>query len=276
MPFTVSHAIVAVPFRRTPLPVAAVAIGAMAPDAVLFVPWLPPYAYAHSWVGVATVDLAVALVVLAAWWWLVRPAWSRVLSALLPVRFASATTRPERVPLRRLPWVVLGALVGSVTHVVWDAFSHPHGWVVLRVPALRAEYAGHPGSSIVQDASSVIGLLALVLLAVAWWRRQAGARDGAGRVRPAGPVGPTGSVHTGREARVLLVACVAVVGLVTLGRLGLAVLVGGTFTDLVVTAAFVLPPTIAVVLVLGAVAGLVVVRRWPSGTDGQERREVGA
>lgn len=38
MPFTISHAVVALPFRHTVLPAAAVAVGSMAPDAVLFVP----------------------------------------------------------------------------------------------------------------------------------------------------------------------------------------------------------------------------------------------
>ncbi|KAI3473397.1 hypothetical protein Pfo_031664, partial [Paulownia fortunei] len=48
VPFTVSHAVVALATRRLPVPVAAVAIGSMAPDTVLFArPFLPPYEDAH-------------------------------------------------------------------------------------------------------------------------------------------------------------------------------------------------------------------------------------
>ena len=37
MPFTPSHAVVALPFLRTPLVPAAIAVGAMTPDLPLFV-----------------------------------------------------------------------------------------------------------------------------------------------------------------------------------------------------------------------------------------------
>ena len=49
MPFTPSHAVVALPFLRTPLLPAAIAIGAMAPDFPLFVRGLPlHYGLTHS------------------------------------------------------------------------------------------------------------------------------------------------------------------------------------------------------------------------------------
>ena len=49
MPFTPSHAVVALPFVRTPLVPAAIAIGAMTPDLPLFVRALPlDYGVTHS------------------------------------------------------------------------------------------------------------------------------------------------------------------------------------------------------------------------------------
>ncbi len=49
MPFTPSHAVVALPFVRTPLVPAAIAIGAMTPDLPLFVRGLPlHYGVTHS------------------------------------------------------------------------------------------------------------------------------------------------------------------------------------------------------------------------------------
>ena len=56
MPFTPSHAVVALPFIRTPLVPAAIAIGAMAPDLPLFVRGLPlHYGRTHD-LGVASGD----------------------------------------------------------------------------------------------------------------------------------------------------------------------------------------------------------------------------
>ena len=49
MPFTPSHAVVALPFLRTPLVSAAIAVGAMAPDLPLFLRGMPlHYGLTHS------------------------------------------------------------------------------------------------------------------------------------------------------------------------------------------------------------------------------------
>ncbi|WP_176491502.1 DUF4184 family protein [Curtobacterium sp. 'Ferrero'] len=259
MPFTVSHAVVAFAARRTALPVAAVAAGSMAPDAVLFVPWLPPYAFTHSWAGVVTVDLAVALVVVAAWWWLVRPAWTAALPAVAR-RVPEAWSTPPHPAVGTAAWTVVACVVGSVTHVAWDAFSHPHGWVVQRVALLRVDVAGHPAWAVVQDASSALGLLALLAALAVWWRR-AGRRERVGH----------GS-RAGREARVVLGAVVALVVGVTLVRCGRVALVGGGPGAVLVTGAFTIPPVVAVALVAGAVALLVLRARRAAG---QVRPEAG-
>ncbi|MGK3950645.1 DUF4184 family protein, partial [Microbacterium sp. K2] len=49
MPFTPSHALVALPFIRTPLVPAAIAIGAMTPDLPLFLRGIGlPYSFTHT------------------------------------------------------------------------------------------------------------------------------------------------------------------------------------------------------------------------------------
>ena len=74
MPFTPSHAVVALPFVRTPLIPAAIAVGSMAPDLPLFVRGLPlGYGQTHdlAWIP-ATLVLALAL--LLVWRCILRPA----------------------------------------------------------------------------------------------------------------------------------------------------------------------------------------------------------
>lgn len=241
MPFTVSHSVVALAARWTPLPVAAVAVGAMAPDAVLFAPFLPAYAVTHSWWGVLTIDLAVALVVLATWWWLVRPAWAGVVPGVRN-RLPESWARPERVPVGRIAAVLAGCVVGSTTHVVWDGFSHPHGWAVGVLPVLREGVAGHPVYSIVQDVSSVLGLLALVIAAVSWWRRA-----------PRRAVVPVRAPE-----RTVVVLAVVLVGLAVVANTAIVLAAGGGPADIVVVLAFRLPVAVAVALTAGAVALTVV------------------
>jgi hypothetical protein len=273
VPFTVSHAVVAFAARRTPLPVAAVAVGAMAPDAVLFVPALPPYTVAHSPLGIVTIDLVVSLVALALWWTLVRPAWTPALPSALRDRLPVDWARRPRLRWVDLPLVVVACVLGSVTHVVWDAFTHPHGRAVAVLPVLRSVVAGHPVYTIVQDLSSVAGLVALAVAVVLWWRRTAPRADAAD-VAGAGQA----SRPAGLEARLAPAVAVAVVLLVAVVTAVRALLAGGGVGGVVLAEAFRLPAAVAVVLVVGAV----VLRLREGGaerseqSDGEERGEVRA
>ncbi|MGB4135992.1 MAG: DUF4184 family protein, partial [Microbacterium sp.] len=65
MPFTPSHAIVALPFVRSPLVPAAIAVGAMTPDLPLFLRGVgPSYGFTHDPVNALWTSL-IALVLLA-------------------------------------------------------------------------------------------------------------------------------------------------------------------------------------------------------------------
>lgn len=177
MPFTPSHAVVAIPLRRLGLPLGAVAVGAMTPDTAVFLPWLFDYGHTHSPVGVVTTDLAVGLVVVTTWWGRVRAPVVDVLpdGVRRRLRLDDARWRSRR-------WwasVVVGLVLGSVTHVVWDGFTHATAWGADLVPALREPLGPLAVTSWLQYASGVGGLAGIVL----WWR---------GLLRRRSPDGPDG------------------------------------------------------------------------------------
>ena len=156
MPFTPSHAVVALPFLRTPLVPAAIAVGAMAPDLPLFVRGLPlHYGLTHSlaWLPL-TIVLALAL--LLVWRCVLRPA-ARELSPAVarPTsargvgcgRRATRCARRSRSPAcRRGPsWrgillLIASLAIGIVTHIVWDLFTHEGRWGVQIVPLLDEQW----------------------------------------------------------------------------------------------------------------------------------------
>ena len=179
MPFTPSHAIVALPFIRTPIPAGAVAVGAMAPDLPLFFPWVAPYGVTHGFPGLLVVSLPIALVLYAVWRLVIRPAASALLlpeglRARMPwawdrVGFASGG-RPERPALSAV-LVVAAALIGVVTHVFWDLFTHPNRLGSEWFPILGEQWGGIDGTSWLQWVSSVLGLAGLTVWAVLALRR---------------------------------------------------------------------------------------------------------
>lgn len=164
MPFTPSHMAAMVPLissarvRRFADPW-ALALGAMIPDLPIFLPFLPDYTNWHSWRGVVTIDLAAVLVLLPLFHFLLRDP----LISLLPPSLAgrAALLVPDR--LRPLP-VVVGAVIGAASHVLWDSFTHSTGpeewgaWLSVSVFGMIRLFR------LLQYTSSVIGLAVVV-----WW-----------------------------------------------------------------------------------------------------------
>ena len=189
MPFTPSHAVVALPFVRTPLRPAAVAVGAMAPDLPLFLRGTPlSYHLTHTDVAVSSV---VALVLLALWYAVLRPAVRELspaaLARRLPVswdrtgRAVWADLRRPRPSARFAGWrgdalfalvLALSLLIGVVSHIVWDAFTHESRWGVRLLPGLEAQWGPLLGYKWLQYGSGVAGLAVLMVAAAVWLHRR--------------------------------------------------------------------------------------------------------
>lgn len=188
MPFTPSHAVVALPFVRTPLLPAAIAVGAMAPDLPLFLRGTPvTYHLTHTNVLAAAV---VGAVLLAFWYVLLRPAVRELLPAVvarrLPVAWDENGARlwhqlrarrtggegPARSGALFGAVVALSLLLGALTHVLWDAFTHEGRWGVLALPVLDEMWGPLLGYKWLQYGSGVLGLAVIVVYGIGWWRRQ--------------------------------------------------------------------------------------------------------
>ncbi|MEU2830955.1 DUF4184 family protein [Streptomyces lavendulae] len=215
MPFTLSHAAAVLPaVRRTgrargPLVASALVLGSFAPDTFYFadavVQGVMGYgAFAHSLPGVLTVD-AVLTALLAGYWLLLR----EPLIALLPRAWRGrtyafvrgASWRERRAPALAL-WFYLSAVTGSLTHVVWDSFTHADRWGTNALPRLGEPLAfGLPLYSFVQYGSSAVAAVVLLWFTATALRRL-----------PAAPV-PASVPVLGRAVTLwgasLVAACVA-------------------------------------------------------------------
>ncbi|MEU6861888.1 DUF4184 family protein [Streptomyces sp. NPDC046876] len=190
MPFTLSHAAAVLPaVRRSgrprgPLVASALVLGSFAPDTFYFgdavVSGVMRYgAFTHSLAGVFTAD-AVLTAALAACWVLLR----EPLVALVPrahqgrvhalvrgERWRGGRRRPAVLAL----WFYLSAVAGSLTHVVWDSFTHMDRWGTNALPWLGEPIAfGLPLYTYVQYGSSALAAGFLLWFAVTALRRQPG------------------------------------------------------------------------------------------------------
>ncbi|WP_194408856.1 DUF4184 family protein [Microbacterium cremeum] len=192
MPFTPSHAVVALPFMRTPLVPAAIAVGAMTPDFPLFVRPFPLHygrSHAFEWLPVT---VALALLLLLVWRCVLRPAarelaprwlavrlpgeWDRGAVAALRETFGGAT--PASAPAARpVAWgavalLVASLVIGVVSHIVWDLFTHDGRWGVAALPALGDDWGPLPGYKWLQHGSTTIGLVILGVWMLVWLVRR--------------------------------------------------------------------------------------------------------
>ena len=173
MPFTPSHLAAALPFAKTPLLPAALAIGTITPDLFFYVPIGISRSFSHSWLGVFTLDIAVGVLVFLLWQLVFR----RPVVDFAPLWVRQRVGRSEWMPtgrlrgLRLVALLLASVLIGLLTHVIWDSATHDGPFVHL-VPVLFEQFGPLRLFKWLQHISTVVGLLAVAIFVV-WWRRTA-------------------------------------------------------------------------------------------------------
>jgi hypothetical protein len=165
VPFTISHAAAVLPLQRitrSRIPLAALMIGSMAPDFAYFLPFDLGRTSTHDFDGMFLFCWPVGLAV----WLLFVKLLERPTIELLPAAWRERVPRSMPVTPRALLLASLGILVGALTHIAWDSFTHANTSINNLFPVLDAELFQYHGRSIrvffvLQYASSVAGLLAL-------------------------------------------------------------------------------------------------------------------
>ncbi len=173
MPFTLSHAAAILPFRRLRLVASALVIGTFAPDFEYFFMVVPMDRYGHTPIGVFFLTLPLALVVL----WIFHNFIKRPAAMLLPdsvqCRLHQYLGEFEFRGLGRFLLIVISILLGIVTHLVWDSFTHRTGWFfhhwhLLRESVVVPVLGSIPYYKLFQHVSTVLGLAILAVWLV-WW-----------------------------------------------------------------------------------------------------------
>ncbi|HEX6636384.1 MAG TPA: DUF4184 family protein [Steroidobacteraceae bacterium] len=179
MPFTISHAAAALPvhaaWRR--LPLAALMAGTMAPDYSYFVPVDPELIDSHSLPGLFFFCVPAGLL---AWLYFVTLL-ERPTFAFLPDAWRTRLARTVLTP-RALLAGALAVLVGAVTHIAWDFFTHSSKPLMQALPGMHDSYLDVFGPRIpvyfvLQVMSSAFGLGVLALWALNIRRKRAVAAE---------------------------------------------------------------------------------------------------
>ncbi|MFJ8190259.1 DUF4184 family protein [Streptomyces sp. NPDC096094] len=184
MPFTLSHAVAVLPAVRSdgtgrgPLVPAVLVAGSLSPDMTYYAASFLSGAMefgdvTHSFPGVFTVDVLIAWALVAVWLLVREP-----LVALLPRagQGRAATLLRCGAPRARVrPSLVarwyMSAVLGALTHVVWDAFTHLDRWGMRVFPALGREIAGSPLYWYLQYGGSAVAAVVIAVFLARALRR---------------------------------------------------------------------------------------------------------
>ncbi|MFB7251787.1 DUF4184 family protein [Microbacterium sp. NPDC056234] len=195
MPFTPSHAVVALPFIRTPLIPSAIAIGAMTPDLPLFVRGVGlEYGFTHTGAHIVWTGL-IAFVLFLVWRVLLRPSAAELsptwAAARLPREWNQTPWAAARQAVgageRRWYPLLLAAslLIGVASHILWDLFTHEDRWGSEVLPILDAQWGPLQGFKWLQHGSSALGLIIIGIWMLMWLRRRT-PREAVERLLPGG------------------------------------------------------------------------------------------
>ena len=127
MPFTVSHVAAVLPgyraLSRARLFTAAV-IGSMAPDFGMLLPGFVARWQTHSLLALFSFCLPMGLAAYGLTLLLIKPAVIEIVpdGAYARLRAADAMAAPRH--LRAWLYAALAILLGAITHLIWDAFTH--------------------------------------------------------------------------------------------------------------------------------------------------------
>lgn len=176
MPFTLAHPAAVLPLIRRPFVASALVAGAVAPD-LLYLDVLYRIAtqhingnftltLTHKFTSAFWLDPLLALLLLAVFHLVLK----RPLAALAPPALAARLPASYRLSIG---WVLVSVVVGALTHVIWDSFTHWDGYFVRHFPGFfGAQVTGAwDVSRVLQYVSTVGGCVILAVWLYRWYRR---------------------------------------------------------------------------------------------------------
>jgi hypothetical protein len=164
LPFTVSHAAAVLPLHRLSkhkLPLTALMVGSMAPDFGYFFSHEASRQLTHSFSGLFIFSLPVGLFV----WLFYVAILEKATITLLSDRWHTRFAHTEAITPSLVARACIAILLGAVTHLLWDSFTHRGTFVTDAFPALLGQSPGFrwlPIYHLLHGLSSVLGLVILV------------------------------------------------------------------------------------------------------------------
>jgi hypothetical protein len=175
LPYTISHIAAVLPLKKASpkyFSFPALAVGSLSPD---FAYMLHSYGFAglsHSLVGIATFCAPLSLLLLGVLY-VLRQGFAKWLG--LPRSYFDPDVKFSELLRQRWLIFLISIVVGAMTHIVWDAFTHSGGYFVKMFPdvfsqAITIGFVKLRMFKWLQYGCSLLGLFAIACCLMCWYR----------------------------------------------------------------------------------------------------------
>lgn len=168
MPFTFAHPAIVLPLRRCKwFSFSALVFGSMAPDFEYFFRMQAFSVYSHTMLGLWLVDLPIAILLAFLYQYVVKKPMIARLPEWIGRGLAYTDSGIRSMPAWRFAMVFMySAVLGSWSHIAWDAFTHKGGRMVDQLWLLQQAIGiGHyevPVYKLLQHGSTLFGGMAIL------------------------------------------------------------------------------------------------------------------
>lgn len=169
MPFTFSHPAIVLPLYYLPkrwFSLTGLVAGSLTPDFEYFIRMRVKSEYSHTIAGIFWFDLPLGIVLAFIFHQIVRNSLFDNLPSFFRYRFSTFKSFNWNTYFKR-NWLVVffSVITGAASHILWDAFTHEHGYFVGLIPLLtntiEIAQKSVPVFKIFQHASTLFGLLVI-------------------------------------------------------------------------------------------------------------------
>lgn len=161
MPFTFSHPAIVLPFLKTKrLSATGLIIGSMCPDFEYFIRMKVQSNISHTFLGLLLFNLPVGFLVAILFHLIIKRNLIENLPSFLQNRLRTLKDIDWVDYLKEnLFYVLISILIGALSHIFWDSFTHESGYFVQKTSFLIYKIYNIPLYKMIQHFSSLIGMM---------------------------------------------------------------------------------------------------------------------
>ncbi|MBE6067048.1 MAG: DUF4184 family protein [Clostridium lundense] len=168
MPFTLAHPSVVIFSKSKKINLGGLILGSMAPDFIYFLLFSPSSNLGHTPIGFIFLNLPICFLINFLFYKYIKDFFILTLPNFISKRYLYLIKKKNDITnTKELIIFSYSCIIGMLTHVFWDSFTHKTGLFVENIVLLRNEItlAHHniPIYKLLQHGSTLIGFLILIV-----------------------------------------------------------------------------------------------------------------